>query len=186
VSIASKGQLSGMRQQSETVALTQAPSTGVGRLVAGKSGSGSIEKSGSGFIVSRIYDSVFFIFAPVLAFMLVAIVANWDWALDQHSILGAETTPVLFFITVWTNAHLFAVVFRSHANPKVFSLHRFSFIGVPILLFLGFLLSDWLIITGMLVSALWAVYHLGMQNFGLGRIYDVRRGNPPEMGRALD
>ena len=136
--------------------------------------------------MSRIYDSVFFIFAPVLAFMLVEFVANWDWALDRHSILGAQTTPVLFFITVWTNAHLFAVVFRSHANPNVFSRHRFSFIGVPILLFLGFLLSDWLIITGMLVSGLWAVYHLGMQNFGLGRIYDVRRGNPPEMGRALD
>lgn len=186
MSNASKGPLSGVRQLSETADSTHIPSTGTGRPVARKSGSGSVRKSGSGFIVSRTYDSVFFIFAPVLAFMLVEFVAKWDWALDRHSILGAQTTPLLFFITVWTNAHLFAVVFRSHANPNVFSRHRFSFIGVPILLFLGFLLSDWLIITGMLVSGLWAVYHLGMQNFGLGRIYDVRRGNPPEMGRVLD
>jgi hypothetical protein len=57
---------------------------------------------------------------------------------------------------------------------------------VPILLFLGFLVSDWLIITGIVVSALWAVYHLGMQNFGLGRIYDARWGNSSEMGRILD
>jgi hypothetical protein len=146
----------------------------------------AVSKSRSGFIVSRNFDSVFFIFAPILAFMLVGFVANWDWALDRHSIFGIEQTPTLVFITVWTNAHLFAVIFRSHANPKVFPLHRFAFTGVPILLFLGFLVSDWLIITGMLVSAFWAVYHLGMQNFGLGRIYDVRWGNPPEVGRSLD
>lgn len=176
--IASKSQLPGVRHLSGTAALTHAPSTGTGRPVA--------RKSGSGFIASRIYDSVFFIFAPVLAFMLVEIVANWDWALDRQRILGAEQTPALFFIAVWTHAHLFAVVFRSHANPNVFPQYRFPFVGVPILLFLGFLVSDWLIITGVVVSGFWAVYHLGMQNFGLGRIYDVRWGNPPEMGRALD
>ncbi len=167
-----------MRQWLGTAASTFVPSIGAGRPVSGK--------GGSGFIVSRRYDSVFFIFAPLLAFVLVEFVASWDWALDRQSILGADQTPVLFFITVWTNAHLFAVIFRSHANPNVFPLHRFSFVGVPILLFLGFLVSDWLIITGLLVSAFWAVYHLGMQNFGLGRIYDVRWGNPAEMGRALD
>lgn len=146
----------------------------------------AVSNSGSGYIASRLYDSVFFIFAPVLAFLLVEFIANWDWALERHSILGTEQTPALFFIAVWTHAHLFAVVFRSHANPKVFPLHRFAFVGVPILLFLGFLVSDWLIITGIAVAGLWAVYHLGMQNFGLSRIYDVRRGNPPEMGRRLD
>jgi hypothetical protein len=41
-------------------------------------------------------------------------------------------------------------------------------------------------ITGLAVAGFWAVYHLGMQNFGLCRIYDARHGNPPEMGRRLD
>ena len=101
----------------------------------------AVSNSGSGYIASRLYDSVFFIFAPVLAFLLVEFLANWDWALERHSILGTEQTPALFFIAIWTHAHLFAVVFRSHANPKVFPLHRFAFIGVPILLFVGFLVS---------------------------------------------
>lgn len=176
--IASKDQLSVVHEQSGKAALTNAPSTGTDQPEARK-----IE---SGFIASRIYDSVFFIFAPVLALILVELISNWDWVLDRHLILGINQTPAIFFIAVWTHAHLFAVIFRSHANPNVFPLHRFAFVGVPILLFLGFLVSDWLIITGILVAGFWAVYHLGMQNFGLCRIYDVRHGNPPEMGRTLD
>jgi hypothetical protein len=180
------GPRAGEKQFSEGAALSRTPAGGASAPIAQKGGSDFIRKLGSGFIVSRTYDSLFFILSPVLAFLLVEFVANWDWALDRQNILGAEQAPMLVFITVWTHAHLFAVVFRSHANPKVFRLHRFAFIGVPVLLFVGFMVSDWLIITGMLVSALWAVYHLGMQNFGLGRIYDVRWGNPPEMGRSLD
>ena len=111
MSIVSKGTRSGTRQYSESEVLTQAPSISAGPPVAPDRESGSIRKSGSGFIVSRIYDSVFFILAPILAFMLVELVASWDWALDRQLIFGAQQTPALFFITVWTNAHLFAVVF---------------------------------------------------------------------------
>jgi len=140
----------------------------------------------SGFIASRLYDSLFFIFSPILAFAIVLLLSEWTWIGQRQLILGVEQNPITFFIVVWTHAHLFAVFFRSHANTKIFAKHRFAFVAVPILLFVGFMASDWLIITGLLVSGLWAVYHLGMQNFGLGRIYDARCGNPPEMGRTLD
>ncbi|MBW2419705.1 MAG: hypothetical protein JRH19_14265, partial [Deltaproteobacteria bacterium] len=140
----------------------------------------------SGFIASRLYDSLFFIFSPILAFAIVLLLSEWTWIGQRQLILGVEQNPITFFIVVWTHAHLFAVFFRSHANTKIFARHRFAFVAVPILLFAGFMASDWLIITGLLVSGLWAVYHLGMQNFGLGRIYDARCGNPPEMGRTLD
>ena len=143
-------------------------------------------KPRSGFIASRLYDSVFFIASPILALAIVALVDVWPWARQRQVMLGVEQYPVPFFIAIWTYAHLFAVFFRSHANPGIFVQHKFAFVGVPILLFLGFLASDWLIITGLVIAVFWSVYHIGMQNFGLCRIYDVRRGNPPEMGRSLD
>jgi hypothetical protein len=36
------------------------------------------------------------------------------------------------------------------------------------------------------LAGLWDVYHSSMQNFGLGRIYDARRGNDAKAGRMLD
>jgi hypothetical protein len=141
---------------------------------------------GSAFIASKLYDSLFFIGAPVLGLLLVELVSGWSWARQSQLLLGVEQHPVPFFILIWTHAHLFAVFFRSHGNPEIFVQHRFAFIGVPVLLFAAFMASDWVILAGFVVAVFWATYHIGMQNFGLARIYDVRWGNPPEMGRRLD
>jgi len=94
--------------------------------------------------------------------------------------------PVRITFSCWSHAHAVAVFFRSHANQTIFVQHRFAFVGVPILLVIGLMASDWVMVSALVLAPFWAVYHIGMQNFGLCRIYDARWGNPPEMGRHWD
>jgi hypothetical protein len=140
----------------------------------------------TGFIASPLYDTVLFILAPVLALALVAPVAAAPWALEWRPLLGIAERPAVLFILVWSQAHAVAVFFRSHGNRAIFVQHRFAFVGVPVLLFLALMASDWAMVSALVVAPFWAVYHIGMQSFGLGRIYDIRRGNRPEVGRRLD
>lgn len=142
--------------------------------------------AGRGFIAGRGYDSLFFILAPLLALGLVEIAGRVDWATRPMPIGGVRVSPIMYAVSIWTFAHLFAVVFRSHANPQIFSLYPFRFVGVPILLFLGLMVSDWILVTGVVLVVFWDIYHSSMQTFGLGRIYDARWGNDPTLGRRLD
>ncbi len=141
---------------------------------------------GAGFIASPLYDTVLFILAPVLALALVVPVAASPWALEWQPLFGIPERPAVLFILVWSHAHAVATFFRSHGNRAIFVQHRFAFAGVPILLLLALMASDWVMVSALVLAPFWAVYHIGMQNFGLCRIYDVRRGNPPDMGRQLD
>jgi hypothetical protein len=141
---------------------------------------------GSGFIASAPYDTFFFILAPVLALALGVLAADLPWALEWHRVFGVVDRPAVLFILVWSHAHALAVFFRSHGNRAIFVQHRFAFVGVPILLFAALMASDWVMVCALVLAPFWAVYHIGMQNFGLCRIYDARWGNPPEMGRQLD
>src|SRR5262245_9143344 len=124
-------------------------------------------KRSSTFIASRLYDSLFFIASPVLALLLVEVLERWPWAQERQTLLGVESSPIPFFIAVWSYSHAFAVFFRTHADDRIFAQHRFRFLVIPIALFLGLLWSDWMMIGGLAIAGFWAVYHLGMQNFGL-------------------
>ena len=76
--------------------------------------------------------------------------------------------------------------FRSHANPEIFARHRFRFAVVPPLLLATLLASEWALVCAFAVAALWDLWHSALQNFGIGRIYDAKLGNPPDDGRSLD
>jgi hypothetical protein len=158
----------------------------MGGAVREKSEESAAWRWGSVFIASPLYDTVFFIFSPLIALGLVLFLDGWSAAHSRYAILGAEQYPVPVFITIWTHAHLVAVFFRSHGDRQIFARHRAAFTVVPLGLFGLFLLSDHAIIAGLVVSVFWATYHIGMQNFGLSRIYDVRCGNDPQAGRQLD
>lgn len=141
-----------------------------------------------GYIASPLYDAVFFLLAPLLALGLVALVEGWprNPAPGIDAVRAAPALSATFFILVWSHAHAVAVFFRSHANRSIFVRHRFAFTAVPALLFVALMASDWAMAVALVVAPFWAVYHIGMQNFGLGRLYDVRWGNSPETGRGLD
>ena len=142
----------------------------------------------TGYIVSPAFDLFYFILSPLLGLLIIraVVLTEFDWAISQQNLLGVMDSRVGFAIAVWTYAHLFAVVFRSHMNPQIFRQHRIRFVVVPIVLLVGFLTSGWVLAFGMALTWLWDVYHSSMQVFGFCRIYDSKMGSPAEKGRLLD
>ena len=124
--------------------------------------------------------------ASIVGLLVAEVVLGSTWGQSRHRLGLTEDTAWGFIIATWIYAHLFAVVFRSHANREVFAQFRFRFVSVPLVLLSAFLLSDWMLVLGLVTGALWDVYHSSMQNFGFCRIYDSRAGNPATLGRGLD
>jgi hypothetical protein len=137
-------------------------------------------------IAGPAYDAVFFVLSPLLCLAVAALLGNFAWPFEQTEVLGKVDYRVATFVAIWTYAHLFAVVFRSHANPQIFAKHRLRFTAVPLLALSVLASSDWALAAGFVLAMSWDVYHTAMQNFGLCRIYDARRGNDPNTGRSLD
>lgn len=132
------------------------------------------------------YDTLFFVLSPLLCLGAAALLGNFAWPFDRTEAFGRLDYRVAIFVAIWTYAHLFAVVFRSHANPKIFARHRLRFTAAPILVFSLLLASNWALAAGFVLAMFWDVYHSAMQSFGLCRIYDARLGNDPRAGRLLD
>jgi hypothetical protein len=138
------------------------------------------------YIAWPAYDWAFFILSPVLALAIAEAIAGLAFPFERTRFMGGEDKRIAFFGSLWTHAHLFAVVFRSHLNQEIFRKHRVRFTLVPLAVFLGIWVSEWALVSALLLAAVWDVYHSSMQNFGLCRIYDAKAGNPPSRGRTLD
>lgn len=139
-----------------------------------------------GFIAGPAYDSICFILSPVLALLAAYALGRLTYPFESTEALSARGTRIGFFISVWTASHLAAVFFRSHLNPQIFALHKWRFIAVPIALTVAIAVDERVRMVCFVLSGLWDVYHSSAQNFGLGRIYDARRGNDARLGRSLD
>jgi hypothetical protein len=139
-----------------------------------------------GFIVSPFYDSLFFIFSPVLALLIGYGVGNIPSARAPYPSLGISDGLSAALIQMVIFAHLILVFFRSHGNKHIFALYPVRFTVVPLLLFLGCWLSPAILVCTSVLATWWDVYHSGLQTFGLGRIYDMRAGNDVQAGRRLD
>ena len=151
-----------------------------------KSTSPTAERATS-YIVSAWYDLLFFILSPVLAFVLGVMISG-DSIAQRSFMLGRDYTSSFanFFIGSFIMAHLFAVFFRSHLNQKIFTTHPWRFTAVPMLLFIAMSISTWVSVCVVVLATWWDVYHSSLQTFGIGRIYDMKRGNSPIVGRQLD
>jgi len=140
----------------------------------------------SSYIAGPVTDSVFFIFTPWLAYLVAGIglwlgveeyFARHGFQLDKHGdAIGG----------MFVSAHLFAVFFRSHGNPRIFKLYPARFVLAPVLLVCGMLSSKWILVSLSVLATWWDVYHSSLQTFGLGRIYDMKVGNDAQTGRRLD
>ena len=137
----------------------------------------------SRYIATPAYDLIFFILSPFVSIGLgYSLFSNPRfWTHAQHA-----QGMILGFLAALTQAHLFAVIFRSHANQSIFRQFPMRFTVVPIVLFIGFVSSLWLLVAGIVLSVWWDVYHSSLQTFGLGRIYDAKNGSDPNAGRMLD
>jgi len=141
----------------------------------------------SGFMVSPLYDGVLFIGAPLIALAAaLAMLGGLPGVMRPATVFGTNEAWVSLFIAVWTYAHLCAVVFRSHVNREIYTRFKYRFTVVPLVLFLSLGLSDWLLVTAVVLAVFWDVYHTAMQNFGFCRLYDSRQGSFSEKGRKLD
>ena len=139
-----------------------------------------------GYIATPAFDWICFILAPVLAVAFVLLVGAFAWPIGVVDVWGQQRTRVELFAAVWTYGHLFAVVFRSHFNRTIFRKHRMRFTLVPVALYGLFAASNFAVVAGFFLIAIWDVYHSSMQNFGLCRIYDAKAGNDPAAHRQLD
>ena len=140
----------------------------------------------SGFISGPIFDIVCFITAPLLAVVVVIPFVALS-SLNSRLFIGVNVVSLRdVFIHAVIFSHLFLVFFRSHMNGAIFRLFPLRFVVAPIALF-GMIYGSNVALVGVGVLAIWwDVYHSSMQTFGLGRIYDMRKGNDLRIGRRLD
>lgn len=131
------------------------------------------------------FDALLFWGAPILAAALV-----WLWA-DIAASLPPEGGKVAISlltgtIGVLTFAHLIAVVPRAYLNRDVFDSNRLRLTVVPVIVLAALFISPTLLLVGGVVAVFWDVHHSAMQNFGLGRIYDLKAGQGATTLRRTD
>ena len=158
-------------------------------------------RQNGGYIVSPFFDHLFFIWSPILC-LVIGAVLSWT-GLGSLSITldlpfgavgeqaGDVRQPGVIYIfpalvITFSMAHVFAVFFRSHLNPSIFKLYPVRFIVVPLALIALFAVSETAWIIGLFLIVCADNYHSSLQTFGLGRLYDMRAGNSPDVGRNLD
>ena len=86
------------------------------------------------FIVSRAYDWTWFLGAPMLALLVGILVSGTPLANDEYQLWAENDTLVGFFIGTVIQAHLVAVLFRSHGNRDIRALYPIRFFVVPVVL----------------------------------------------------
>lgn len=131
------------------------------------------------------FDAIAFWGAPVVALaalVLFCVLAAFVPG-DRQTAMVAGMSAAIGMVTY---AHLIAVVPRAYLNREVFSLHRFRLTIVPILVIAALAMSPVILVAGTALAVLWDVHHSAMQNFGLGRIYDMKAGNGATTLRRTD
>lgn len=132
-----------------------------------------------------LLDALCFWGAPLLAAALV-----WLWA-DMAAMLphqAGETAIAMLVgaIGILTFAHLIAVAPRAYLNRQVFASNRLRLTVVPVVLIAALFASPTLLLIGGVIAVFWDVHHTAMQNFGLGRIYDLKAGQGGSTLRRTD
>jgi hypothetical protein len=131
------------------------------------------------------FDAFCFWGAPLLAALFILLWSSLALALPAAA-GRAAITLLVGAIGILTFAHLIAVVPRAYLNREVFASNRARLTVVPAVLIAALLLSPALLVLGTLLVVFWDVHHTAMQNFGLGRIYDMKAGNDARALRRTD
>ena len=131
------------------------------------------------------FDAFCFWGAPLLASLFVWLWASLALALPAPA--GRAAIALLVgAVGVLTFAHLIAVVPRAYFNREVFAANARRLTIVPALLIAALFLWPAVLLLGTLLVVFWDVHHTAMQNFGLGRIYDMKAGNDALTLRRTD
>lgn len=142
--------------------------------------------SRSPYIVGPAFDWAFFLLPPLLALGLGIAISGTPFSDTPFRLLGQEKTGAGLLVGTIIHAHLVAVFFRSHGNPTIFRLYPLRFLLVPVVAWAAIRGSTVIAVAATVLATFWDVWHSGLQTFGLARIYDRNRGNPPGLGRRRD
>jgi len=137
------------------------------------------------YIKSARYDWFWIILSPLWAIAFGYVMSK---GLFQKTATFFDTTETaaFFLYMALTQAHLFITVFRTHANNEVFETYFWRFTLVPLCVVFAAISSNWIFAFLFVLMTLWDVYHSALQVFGIGRIYDRKAGNDPNIGRNHD
>jgi len=144
------------------------------------------QRSASPYVAAWWYDWLFFLAPPLLGLLLGGVIGALDIAHERFWLDGRRVTYVGLGIGALVNAHLVAVLFRSHGSPGIFKRHPIRFVVVPPLLVVIIASSAPVMLVTTVVIVFWDAYHSALQTFGFARMYDRRAGNDPALGRRLD
>lgn len=140
----------------------------------------------SPYIVGLAFDWAFFLLPPLVALGLGIAISGTAFSDVPVRFFGQEKTLAGLLVGSLIHAHLVAVFFRSHGNPAIFRRYPLRFLLVPVLAWAAIRGSAVVAVAATVLATFWDVWHSGLQTFGLARIYDRNRGNPPTAGRRLD
>jgi len=140
----------------------------------------------SPYIVGAAYDWAFFLLPPVLSLAIGIDIARTNFTDHVFELAGHKYTAAELMIGTLIQAHLVAVLVRSHANAGVRRRHPIRFLVVPVAMWAAIAFSARVAVAATIVATFWDVWHSGAQTFGFARIYDRNQGNSPETGRTLD
>jgi len=116
------------------------------------------------FIVSPLFDAVFFLGSPLIA--LAAVLGAASLVSDQ-----SVSDAVLLFMAV---GHHVPTMLRGYADPEEFRANRYRLLAVPAVLIPVLVL---VVLTGsklLYMVFVWDQYHFVRQHYGFLRLYDVR------------
>jgi len=129
------------------------------------------------WIMSPLADSLFMIGAPLFIVPIL-------WGLSQLF------SPLLvggFVLTVLSAGHHLPGFLRAYGDPVLFARYRVRFLFMPPLVFAAMLWFTWNdLLGGVLVAAVWGIWHGLMQVYGFMRIYDAKSGENTRATRRLD
>jgi hypothetical protein len=139
------------------------------------------------YIHSFLFDSIVFIFSPLICLLFVLSLAGTPWLTGEVALFGfLLAQPALFAFTVLNQGHVASVLVRSHLNRAVFRRHRTKILLAPALLLLAMNVWQPIFVGCLILMGFWNLYHYALQNFGIARFYDARVGIFSRQERAFD
>lgn len=125
------------------------------------------------FLISKTYDYIFIIFAPLISLLCLAV----------QSYINLDTFLVWFFIQGLAST---STLYRGYLNPTIIKKFWFRLFFVPIILFCLISLSWELLLLFIVFEIFYDIWHSSLQTWGIGYHYDFINNNKNLKIRNLD
>jgi hypothetical protein len=139
----------------------------------------SVAKSAhpSRWIISPLWDSLFFVGTPILCLAALLPLRN----------VWSSVTIWLIVMSFSSFGHHLPGFLRAYGDADLFARYRARFLLAPPLVFAAFLYVALTNLHGAeLMLVFWSIWHVMMQHYGFVRIYDAKAGSTGPWAARLD